>query len=293
VSRTSDGAAGATPQRLVRLRIDLAYDGAPFLGFARQPAQRTVQGTLEDACSRLLGQPVATTCAGRTDRGVHALAQVVHLDVDLDEGRGAAALAEVLEGAVIADDLRRRLDQMVGPEITLWRVQRVGPTFHARFSATGRGYRYRLADGPALAPLARFDRWHVDGPLTLAPMRRGASELLGTHDFASFCRRTPGRTTVRRLDAVTVRRVADGEVHVRLAGSAFCHNQVRAIVGCLVEVGRGRWDPAEVGRALRARDRTGLPRVAPAQGLTLERVTYGRRWSAAPPASVAQARDHA
>ena len=275
------GSTGSAPR--LRLRIDLAYDGGPFTGFARQPEHTTVQGTLEGALSRCLRQEVRTTCAGRTDRGVHALAQVVHLDVDLTPGAAQRSLADVLAGAEVSDELRRRIAGLVAPAITIWKVRRVPDDFHARFSATGRGYRYRLVDSPTLPPLDRFDRWQVDGPLQLGPMRTAVRSLLGEHDFAAFCRRAPGRATVRRLDEVTVSRPAPGQVHVRLRGAAFCHNQVRSIVGCLVEVGRGRWAPEQVGVVLDSLDRRELARVAPAHGLTLERVSYGRRWPAAPP----------
>jgi tRNA pseudouridine38-40 synthase len=261
----------------VRLRVDLAYDGTPYAGFARQPDQRTVQGTLETALHRLLGVEVATTCAGRTDRGVHALAQVVHLDVDPGLGRARRALSDL-------DVLAARLDRLVGPAITIWAVRRVPVDFDARFSATARGYRFRLVDAPRLAPLDRFDRWHVGEPLDVPAMRRAGRHLLGEHDFASFCRRAPGRTTVRRLDELTVAR-RDGAIHVRLEGAAFCHQQVRSIVGCLVEVGRGRRSAPWVGEVLAARDRAAAARVAPPHGLVLERVSYGRRWPAAPPPS--------
>jgi tRNA pseudouridine38-40 synthase len=266
--------------RSVRVRIDLAYDGSPFAGFARQPDQRTVQGTLEGALSRVLGQDVLTTGAGRTDRGVHALAQVVHLEVDPDSQRTARALAD-LDGFAV------RLDRLVGPEIAIWAARAVSDDFDARFSATGRGYRYRIADSAVLAPLDRHDRWHVHDPLAVGPMRAAASHLLCEHDFAAFCRRPPaGRTTVRRLDEMTIRRPRPGEVDVRLVGNAFCHNQVRSVVGCLVEVGRGRREPAWMGAVLEGRDRSLAARVAPPQGLVLERVSYGRRWPAAPPAAV-------
>jgi tRNA pseudouridine38-40 synthase len=267
----------------VRLRVDLAYDGAPFAGFARQRDQVTVQGTLEQALGGLLGRPVATTAAGRTDRGVHALAQVVHLDVpDRDQSRVVRAVADL---AV----LRRRLDRMVGEAITIWAVRSVPASFDARFSATARGYRYRLVDAPAADPIRRHDRWHVHDPLELAAMRHAARELLGEHDFASFCRQAPGRTTVRRLNSVALTRPGPGRVDVRLEAPAFCHQQVRAIVGCLVEVGRGRRPPEWVGSVLRARDRSSAARVAPAHGLTLELVRYGRGTPAAPPRGVPQA----
>jgi tRNA pseudouridine38-40 synthase len=264
---------------VVRLRIDLAYDGAPFAGFARQPDQRTVQGELEQALGRLLGQPVDTTCAGRTDRGVHALAQVVHLDVDPAPERAARGLMDL-------EVLRTRVDHLVGPAIAIWGVRRVGPTFDARFSATGRGYRYRLVDAAVADPIHRHDRWLLGEPLDLAAMRRAASQLVGEHDFASFCRRAPGRTTRRRLDEIALHRPGHGRIDVRLFGTAFCHQQVRSIVGCLVEVGRGRREPAWLGALLAARDRALAARVAPPHGLTLERVTYGRSWPASPPANV-------
>jgi tRNA pseudouridine38-40 synthase len=259
--------------------VDLAYDGSSFAGFARQPGRRTVQGTLEGALSRVLGQDVRTTCAGRTDRGVHALAQVVHLDVDPQVDRAARALADLADLAV-------RLDRLVGDEIAVWTVRRVGADFDARFSATGRGYRYRLADTPVLAPLDRHDRWHVHERLALDPMRSGAHHLVGEHDFAAFCRRPPaGGTTVRRLERVAISRPRPGEVTIRLAGNAFCHHQVRSIVGCLVEVGRGQRPPDWIGEVLRGRDRGLAARVAPPHGLVLEHVRYGRRWPAAPPAA--------
>jgi tRNA pseudouridine38-40 synthase len=283
VTDASAVAPGPRPPHL-RLRIDLAYDGSPFAGFARQPDQTTVQGTLEGALSRCLGQQVRTTCAGRTDRGVHALAQVVHLDVDPTTPVAERSLADLLAGARTSAELRRRVDGLVGPSITVWQISRVPPDFDARFSATARSYRYRLVDVEPLAPLERFDRWHVGVALALPPMRAAARVLLGEHDFAAFCKAAPGRSTVRRLDRVAISRPAPGQVHVALRGAAFCHNQVRAIVGCLVEVGRGRWEADRVAEVLAARDRSRLARVAPAHGLTLERVSYGRRYAAAPPA---------
>lgn len=262
--------------------MDLAYDGAPFAGFARQPDQVTVQGELERVLSRMLGQPVDLTVAGRTDRGVHARAQVVHLDVDPQVARTARALEDLAA-------LRDRLDHQAGPAITLWTVRRVGPGFDARFSATARRYRYRLVDAPAADPIRRHDRWHVPGPLSVPAMRAAATELLGEHDLAAFCRRVPGRTTVRRLDRLALSRPDPARVDVVLEGPAFCHQQVRSIVGCLVEVGRGRKEPGWLGEVLRARDRQAAARVAPPHGLTLEAVRYGRGWPAAPPPGVRSA----
>ena len=264
---------------MARIRLDLGYDGGPFSGFARQPDRTTVQGTLEGALSRVLGVDVDTTCAGRTDAGVHALAQVVHLDVEGGDPRRDRWLRAV---RTQPESVRRRLDRMVGEAISVWRVCEVPADFDARFSATGRGYRYRLVDRPIADPRLRGIRWTVGEPLHVPSMRAAGRHLLGEHDFASFCRKAPGKHTRRALDRITVARV-DEEIHVRLAGPAFCHQMVRSIVGCLVVVGRGEREPAWLGEVLAARDRSVAARIAPPQGLTLERVTYGRRFPAAPP----------
>ncbi len=280
--RTTRAPARAPEARpvTIRLRVDLAYDGEPFAGFARQVDQQTVQGVLEDALARLLGQQVRTTCSGRTDRGVHALAQVVHLDLDPDVPSARATIADL-------EVLRERLDAMVGRAISIWCVRVVASSFDARFSATRRQYRYRLVDAPTADPIRRNDRWHVGEPLALGAMREAARPLLGEHDFASFCRRAPGRSTIRRLRELTLTRPAPGHLDVRLAGDAFCHQQVRSIVGCLVEVGRGRRQPPWLAEVLAARDRGAAARVAPPQGLTLERVGFGPGTPGAPPAGVA------
>jgi tRNA pseudouridine38-40 synthase len=260
---------------VVRLRIDLAYDGGPFAGFARQPDQITVQGTLEGALRRVTGQDLVTTCAGRTDRGVHALAQVVHVDLDGSHRRAERFLAD-LEAS------RARLATLVGPAITLWQVRAVDDAFDARFSAVGRRYRYRLVDAPSADPRLRGVRWHVGHPLDAAAMHAGVQHLVGEHDYASFCRRAPGRHTVRRIDEAAVRR-RDDELHVTLRGKAFCHQQVRATVGCLIEVGRGLRPPAWIAELLAARDRRGAAPVAPPEGLTLEAVEFATPYPPAPP----------
>lgn len=260
----------------VRLRVDLAYDGGAFHGFARQPRVETVQGALEDALSAVLDQEVTTTGAGRTDRGVHATAQVVHLDVDLTVKAAAGALGDL-------ERLRRRLDRMVGPAMTIWLLRRVSMTFDARFSVVHRRYRYRIVEAPTLHPLRRFDVWHVGVPLSIGAMRAAAGHLLGEHDFASFCRASPGRTSVRRVDEITITRRRGDELELRVRGPAFCQQQVRSIVGVLVEVGRGRQPPQWAADVLAARDRGAASRVAPPQGLVLDRVSYGHRFPAAPP----------
>lgn len=264
----------AGPKDTVRLRIDLAYDGAPFAGFARQRDQMTVQGALEGALSRLLhGAPVDTACAGRTDRGVHAEAQTVHVDVPVAWPR----LADL-------GRLRGDLDRMLGPAITIWRVRRVPASFDARRSATERRYRFRLWDRPAMPPMLAHDTWHVGVALDVAAMERAAQALVGTHDFATFCRRRvvtlgDGRVVeaplTRELRSVTVRRSRPaGLILLRVVGNAFCHQMIRSIAGSLVEVGRGDRPEAWIGEILAAQDRARCGRVAPPQGLSLVAVRY-------------------
>jgi len=238
-----------------------------------------VQGVVEDALATLLGQPATTFVAGRTDRGVHADAQVIHLDVGMDLARLAR-----LEG------FARELDAAIPASIAIHAVRRVPPTFHARFSATSRTYRYRLRDGvDPRAPEgdARVgDVWGTRGTLDVPAMRAAARHLIGEHDFAAFCRRRPEATTMRRVHAITLRRVGregEGRIDVRVHGSAFCHQQVRSIVGCLVDVGRGRRPPDWVHTVLVSQDRSLAAPVAPPHGLTLERVTFGPGHPASPP----------
>ncbi|HSJ47002.1 MAG TPA: tRNA pseudouridine(38-40) synthase TruA [Euzebyales bacterium] len=248
----------------IRLRIDLAYDGTGFRGFARQPDQVTVQGVLEDALARLAGTTVATVGAGRTDAGVHATAQTIHVDAPRD-----SRLVRDLDRA------RSALDAMCGPAMTIWRVRRVPTAFDARFSATQRRYRYRLCDNDAMAPLWRHDTWHVGGPaLDVDAMHAGAQALLGEHDFSSFCRRRDDQHLIRRIDRARIHRVRAGLVAVDLAGRAFCHQMVRSVTGCLLAVGRGRHPAAWTADVLAARDRQAVGQVAPPHGLTLTGVSY-------------------
>lgn len=247
----------------MRVRVDLAYDGGGFHGFARQPGVRTVQGVLEEALGRLLRAEVRTTGAGRTDAGVHALGQVVTFDAPADS-------------PLVTDPgrARRALDTLCGPEIAVWSVRAAPAEFDARFSAVLRRYRYRLADGAALAPLVRHDTWHVGPPaLDEGAMAEGGRCLLGEHDFAAFCRRAGDEHLVRRVDRLDVARQGD-LVTVEVDGPAFCHQMVRSIVGCLVPVGRGRRAPADVAAILAGRDRQAVGQIAPPHGLTLLGVDY-------------------
>lgn len=246
---------------LQRLRIDLAYDGTPFAGWARQPGQRTVQGDVEDALMRVARLPaVRLTVAGRTDAGVHAAHQVAHVDIPDDVPLGG--LARRLNGV---------LDRAV-------RVLGIGPApvgFDARFSALSRRYIYRVSDAPYGAePLRRHDTLAWPRPLDPAAMRLAALALLGEHDFAAFCRRREGATTIRTLLRLDARRGPDGVIVADVEADAFCHSMVRALVGALVAVGEGRqptgWVPQVLARAVRDPGVT----VLPAHGLTLVEVRY-------------------
>jgi tRNA pseudouridine38-40 synthase len=254
----------------VRIRIDLAYDGTEFSGWAKQPGLRTVQGDLEESLATVLRIPSAqVTCAGRTDTGVHARAQVVHLDVEgevLTESAGRIRHRPV-------DALKRRLNGILGPDVRVRRVSEAPEGFDARFSALWRRYAYRIDDTGLLDPLTRNHVLHWPQELDLDRMNEASAGLLGEQDFAAFCKRREGATTVRALLDLHWERV-EGLAVARVRADAFCHNMVRSLVGCLVAVGEGRREPSWAADVLRARVRDGSVKVVPARGLTLEEVAY-------------------
>jgi tRNA pseudouridine38-40 synthase len=243
------------------MRLVVAYDGAPFSGFARQRDRRTVQGELEAALARLARQPVAIVGAGRTDAGVHARGQVVHADVP---------------SRLDPDRVRRALNGRLGPAITVREADWAPPGFDARLSARRRTYVYRVDDSGDPDPLVRGFVLAWSRPLDLLRMREGARPLVGEHDFAAFCRSRSGATTTRRLRSIGIRRLR-GLVEVRLVADAFCWQMVRGIVGHLLLVGDGRRDPASTVTVLRDGDRSRAGNIAPPHGLVLEAVSYVRR----------------
>lgn len=256
----------------MRLRLDLAYDGTDFHGWAAQPQLRTVQGTLETALGQVLRlSEVTTTCAGRTDTGVHARGQVVHLDVNRDAltaaaGRGTAPPTE---------SLVRRLNGVLPGDVRVHRAYEAPEAFDARFSALWRRYAYRIADAPHLVdPLLRTSVLAWGRELNLEAMNAASRQLVGEHDFAAFCKRREGATTVRTLHELRWDRSPNGLAVATVRADAFCHSMVRALVGCLVAVGEGRRDPAWAGEVLRAGVRDPGVAVIHAHGLTLEEVAY-------------------
>jgi tRNA pseudouridine38-40 synthase len=253
VAGTADG--------LVRLRLDIAYDGTPFAGWARQPGQRTVQGEVEDALIRVTRLPaVRLTVAGRTDSGVHAVGQVAHVDLP----------AEVPLGG-----LARRLNGVLDRAIRVTGLAPAPAGFDARFSALSRRYLYRITDAPFGAqPLRRFDTLAWPRPLDASAMAAAALRLVGEHDFAAFCRRREGATTVRTLLRLDVSRGPGGVLTADVEADAFCHSMVRALVGALLAVGEGRRPPQWPAAVLRRGVRDPAVTVAPAHGLTLVEVRY-------------------
>jgi tRNA pseudouridine38-40 synthase len=255
----------------VRLRLDLAYDGAGFHGWARQVGLRTVQGDLEAALDTVLRTTgSALTVAGRTDTGVHARAQVAHVDVDAEAlattaGRGDHGPEQAL---------LRRLNGVLEADVRVHRVTSAPPGFDARFSAVWRRYSYRVADHPAAVdPLTRGHVLAWPRRLDLDRMNEAAALLVGEHDFASFCKKREGATTIRTLLELSWTRVA-GVAEATVRADAFCHNMVRSLVGCLVAVGEGRQQPEWVRDVLAARARDSAVTVVQAHGLTLEEVGY-------------------
>ena len=259
----------------MRVRIDLSYDGAGFHGWARQPGLRTVQGALEDALATVLRVPSAeVTVAGRTDAGVHARGQVAHVDVTQLPTHRAAGPDPTGRGAQL-DGVVRRLNGVLDPDVRVRRLSEAPAGFDARFSAVWRRYAYRLADRPeAVDPLARGHVLAWPRPLDLDAMNHAAGRLLGEHDFASFCKRREGATTIRTLLDLTWERDAGGVLVATVRADAFCHHMVRSLVGCLVAVGEGRRTPEWAAEVLAARERDPAVTVVPAHGLTLEEVGY-------------------
>ena len=255
---------------LLRWRLDVAYDGTAFIGWAAQPGQRSVEGELGDWIARILTleQPPRLTCAGRTDAGVHARGQVVHVDLPaLSEGRsGPQDTGEVLA---------RRLPRALPDDIAVRRVTRAPEGFDARFSAIWRRYVYRLWDEPAdLDPLRRNHVVRHPDPLDVLLLADAGGDLIGLHDFVAFCRRRDRATTIRRLEHVEAVRLPDRTIEVTVQADAFCHSMVRSLMGALTAVASGRRDRTWLLALLNAPGRAGDVTVLPAHGLTLEEVGY-------------------
>jgi tRNA pseudouridine38-40 synthase len=253
----------------VRLRMDLAYDGGGFHGWAAQPGLRTVQGELEAALGTVLRiAPPSVVCAGRTDTGVHARGQVVHLDVEPVVLSAAAGRYDGDPAAALA----RRLDGVLPADLRVRRVVTATDGFDARFSPLWRRYAYRVTDAVA-DPLTRRHVLAWPRPLDVQALDAGSAALVGLHDFASFCKQREGATTVRTLLDLSWAR--DGDLlTATVRADAFCHHMVRSLIGCLLAVGDGRREVGWPAEVLAAGVRDPAVGVVPAHGLTLEEVGY-------------------
>ena len=243
-----------------RYRLTLEYDGGPFVGWQRQANGLAVQQVVEDACAAICGIPVRITGAGRTDAGVHALGQVAHVD-----------LARSWRPEVLRDALNAH---MRPHPVAVLQAADVAETFDARFSATARHYRYRIANRRMPLTLDAGRVWLVKRPLDVDAMAEAAAVLRGRHDFTTFrAAECQADSPVRTLDTFDLVRAGE-EIHVRAKARSFLHHQVRSMVGSLERVGAGRWTRADLAAALQARDRARCGPVAPACGLYFVGVDY-------------------
>ena len=243
-----------------RLRLDLSYDGTNFSGWAVQPDRRTVQQVIEDAISTVAQAKAETIVAGRTDAGVHATGQVIHVD-----------LPETLELSDLAYKLNRILDE----DIRINQISIAPLAFHARFSALRRYYEYRILDeNKVIPPLVRFNTESWYRPLNVDVMNQASALLLGTHNYAAFCKFREGATTIRTLETYSWRRDSDGYLIGDVIADAFCYSMVRNLVGAIVCVADGRKDLSWITTLLEDKERVSDSLVFPARGLSLYKVDY-------------------
>ncbi len=249
---------------MTRLKAVVAYDGAVFHGFAENRGVATVAGTLRSSLSRVLRHDVDLVGAGRTDAGVHAWGQVVSFDAEVDD----------------LDALRRAINGICAPSLVIRHIDRVANDFDARFSAQWRRYRYTIVCGPVPNPFLTATAWYVPHELDVDALRLASDVFVGTHDFTSFCRGPKldeggaPPSLVRRIFEAHWSEIEEDVLRFEVRGQSFCHNQVRAIVGTLVDVGTGRRHAGDVLAILRARDRARASMVAPPHGLCLREVGY-------------------
>jgi tRNA pseudouridine38-40 synthase len=245
--------------------MTVAYDGRGFHGFAAQPGVETVAGALSNALERVLGHPVQLTCAGRTDTGVHAWGQVVHFD------------SSVRAADLDLDKVQRGVNSLCGPHIVVRTVDVAPNGFDARRSARSRRYRYTILNRPLADPFLAATTWHVAEPLDRRVLALTCDPIIGEHDFTSFCRApkgVEGYSMTRKVLDARWSDAGDGLVRFEIESSSFCHQMVRAIVGTMVEMGRGNKKAGQMAAILRARDRAAAGDLAPPHGLCLWEVVY-------------------
>jgi tRNA pseudouridine38-40 synthase len=265
-----------------RFRLDLAYDGTDFYGFAKQSAYRTVAGELLSGLVKIFGeddQDFRMRVAGRTDAGVHAQAQVLHLDLTSEQ------LKRIRRGHGVAE----RLNKIIAPDVRVISFEEAEPGFHARYSALSRRYRYSIADR-SVVPNPMTSRylleilWHLE----VEPMVEVAKEFIGLRDFRAFCKERDGTTTIRRLREISVKRRSNGVIDIEIEADAFCHNMVRSVVGALMSAGSGRTSVREVRKALSGQRNEHAYKVQAPQGLTLIKIAYPAKSKLAAQAELTQ-----
>ena len=248
-----------------RLRLDIAYDGTNFNGWAAQPDVRTIQDMVEEAVTRISRHNAESIVAGRTDAGVHATGQVVHIDVP----------DAMFDSGLEYKDFRYKLNRILDEDVRIMNITDAPHGFHARFSALRRYYVYKILDNnDVIAPLSRFDVAPWYRPLDVDLMNEASKLVLGHHDFAAFCKFREGGTTIRTLERYQWERTEDGLLVADVVADAFCYSMVRNLVGAVVCVADGRKDPAWMAELLANRERVSDSLVFPARGLSLYRVDY-------------------
>jgi tRNA pseudouridine38-40 synthase len=248
-----------------RLRIDIAYDGTAFFGWATQPDRRTIQDLVEEAIARISRSDVESVVAGRTDAGVHATGQVIH--VDLPDSVFSDGLTYV--------DLRYKLNRILDEDVRVMEISDAPSGFHARFSALRRIYTYKILDAnEVIPPLSRYDVAPWYRPLDVELMNKASALVLGHHDFAAFCKFKDGGTTIRTLEKYHWHRDETGLLVAEVVADAFCYSMVRNLVGAVVCVADGRKDPSWMAELLANKERVSDSLVFPARGLSLTQVDY-------------------
>ncbi len=248
-----------------RLRIDIAYDGTAFFGWATQPDRRTIQDLVEEAIARISRSDVESVVAGRTDAGVHATGQVIH--VDLPDALFSDGLSYI--------DLRYKLNRILDEDVRIMQISDAPSGFHARFSALRRIYTYKILDAnEVIPPLSRYDVAPWYRPLDADLMNKASALVLGHHDFAAFCKFKEGGTTIRTLEKYQWHRDETGLLVAEVVADAFCYSMVRNLVGAVVCVADGRKDPSWMAELLANKERVSDSLVFPARGLSLTQVDY-------------------
>jgi tRNA pseudouridine38-40 synthase len=248
-----------------RLRIDIAYDGTAFFGWATQPDRRTIQDLVEDAIAQVTRGSVQSIVAGRTDAGVHATGQVIHVDL----------ADSVFNDGLTYVDLRYRLNRILDEDVRIMEISDAPEGFHARFSALRRIYTYKILDNnEVIPPLSRYDVAPWYRPLDADLMNKASDLVLGHHDFAAFCKFKEGGTTIRTLEKYQWHRDETGLLVAEVVADAFCYSMVRNLVGAVVCVADGRKDASWIAELLANKERVSDSLVFPARGLSLTQVDY-------------------